>query len=81
MQLFSLLSIFLMGSTISCSVDAFSIAPHSQHLPSKDATVTRNRPTRLSPLFMGRAAAVRAATKSKTDAKKAKTNALYGKKV
>lgn len=30
---------------------------------------------------MGRAAAVRAATKSKTDAKKAKTNALYGKKI
>ena len=28
----------------------------------------------LQPLFMGRAAAVRAATKSKTDAKKAKTN-------
>eukprot|EP00544_Gedaniella_sp_CCMP2646_P006043 CAMPEP_0202496714 /NCGR_PEP_ID=MMETSP1361-20130828/20739_1 /ASSEMBLY_ACC=CAM_ASM_000849 /TAXON_ID=210615 /ORGANISM="Staurosira complex sp., Strain CCMP2646" /LENGTH=280 /DNA_ID=CAMNT_0049128113 /DNA_START=12 /DNA_END=854 /DNA_ORIENTATION=- len=38
-------------------------------------------PTRLSPLFMGRAAAVRAATKSKTDAKKAKTNAIYGKKI
>lgn len=34
-----------------------------------------------SALFMGRAAAVRAATKSKTDAKKAKTNALYGKKI
>lgn len=34
-----------------------------------------------SPLFMGRAAAVRAATKSKTDAKKAKTNALFGKKI
>lgn len=30
---------------------------------------------------MGRAAAVRAATKSKTDAKKAKTNATYGKKI
>ena len=30
---------------------------------------------------MGRAAAVRAATKSKTDAKKAKTNAVYGKKI
>jgi len=30
---------------------------------------------------MGRAAAVRAATKSKTDAKKSKTNALYGKKI
>jgi len=30
---------------------------------------------------MGRAAAVRAATKGKTDAKKAKTNALFGKKI
>lgn len=30
---------------------------------------------------MGRAASVRAATKAKTDAKKAKTNALFGKKI
>lgn len=30
---------------------------------------------------MGRAAAVRASTKAKTDAKKAKTNAVYGKKI
>ena len=30
---------------------------------------------------MGRAAAVRANTKAKTDLKKAKTNALYGKKI
>ena len=30
---------------------------------------------------MGRAAAVRAATKSKTDAKKAKVNATFGKKI
>ena len=37
--------------------------------------------SRVSPLFMGRAAAVRAATKSKTDAKKAKTNAVFGKKI
>mmetsp|Transcript_18154 Transcript_18154/g.34670 ORF Transcript_18154/g.34670 Transcript_18154/m.34670 type:complete len:285 (-) Transcript_18154:710-1564(-) len=37
--------------------------------------------TRLSPLFMGRAAAVRASTKAKTDMKKAKTNALFGKKI
>jgi hypothetical protein len=36
---------------------------------------------RLSALFMGRAAAVRAATKSKTDGKKAKTNAIFGKKI
>ena len=37
--------------------------------------------SRLSPLFMGRAAAVRAATKAKTDMKKAKTNAIFGKKI
>ena len=30
---------------------------------------------------MGRAAAVRASTKAKTDGKKAKTNAIYGKKI
>lgn len=37
--------------------------------------------TRVSPLLMGRAAAVRAATKSKTDARKAKTNAVFGKRI
>ena len=37
--------------------------------------------TLLQPLFMGRAAAVRANTKSKTDAAKAKTNGFYGKKL
>ena len=36
---------------------------------------------RLSALEMGRAAAVRAATKAKTDSKKAKINAIYGKKL
>lgn len=45
--------------------------------PGADAAAT----ARLSPLFMGRAAAVRAATKGKTDAKKAKINAYYGKKI
>ena len=39
------------------------------------------RPGGKKALFMGRAAAVRAATKSKTDAKKAKTNAVFGKKI
>ena len=47
--------------------------------PSTPATRTNN--AALSPLFMGRAASVRAATKGKTDAKKAKTNALFGKKI
>lgn len=36
---------------------------------------------RLSALFMGRASAVRAVTKSKTDGKKAKTNAVFGKRI
>jgi hypothetical protein len=47
--------------------------------------ITLNKQTngvkRLLPIVMGRAAAVRAATKGKTDAKKAKTNAVYGKKI
>lgn len=43
--------------------------------------ISQKQQSRIFPLFMGRAAAVRAATKSKTDAKKAKTNAYYGKKI
>lgn len=54
---------------------AFSIINPPSVVSTTQAT------SRVSPLFMGRAAAVRAATKSKTDAKKAKTNALYGKKI
>eukprot|EP00577_Skeletonema_sp_RCC1716_P017297 CAMPEP_0113430796 /NCGR_PEP_ID=MMETSP0013_2-20120614/33220_1 /TAXON_ID=2843 ORGANISM="Skeletonema costatum, Strain 1716" /NCGR_SAMPLE_ID=MMETSP0013_2 /ASSEMBLY_ACC=CAM_ASM_000158 /LENGTH=281 /DNA_ID=CAMNT_0000319701 /DNA_START=13 /DNA_END=858 /DNA_ORIENTATION=+ /assembly_acc=CAM_ASM_000158 len=52
-------------------------------VPSTPASsaVKQQCPSRLSPLFMGRAAAVRAATKGKTDAKKAKTNGYYGKKI
>lgn len=52
------------------AASAFSVVPTS----AKNAA-------RLTPLFMGRAAAVRAATKSKTDAKKAKINAVFGKKI
>jgi hypothetical protein len=46
------------------------------HQPQQSASTTR-----LGPLFMGRAAAVRAATKSKTDGKKAKVNGIFGKKI
>jgi len=47
-----------------------------------DTTGVPSSPScRLSPLFMGRAAINRAATKGKTDAKKAKVNAYYGKKI
>ena len=54
------------------SASAFSVIPSTSSRTSSNA---------VSPLFMGRAAINRAATKGKTDAKKAKTNALYGKKI
>lgn len=72
MQIFTVVSVVaLMASTVS----TFSVTPPCAVFPTCQNT------SRLSPLFMGRAAAVRAATKGKTDAKKAKTNALYGKKI
>mmetsp|Transcript_224 Transcript_224/g.237 ORF Transcript_224/g.237 Transcript_224/m.237 type:complete len:275 (+) Transcript_224:153-977(+) len=67
MKLFSAsLLLLLTGNS-----NAFSIVP----------TPTQSSTARLSPLFMGRAAAVRANTKSKTDAKKAKINAVFGKRL
>ena len=53
---------------LACTSSAFTI-PQAPPAP------------RVAPLQMGRAAAVRAATKAKTDMKKAKTNALFGKKI
>jgi len=61
---------------MASSASAFSITP-----PRTTTTVTTTTCGRLSPLFMGRAAAVRAATKGKTDAKKSKTNGIFGKKI
>ncbi|KAL3797018.1 hypothetical protein ACHAWO_006654 [Cyclotella atomus] len=58
---------------ISGQAAAFTLSPSTQ--------VRKQHATRLEPLSMGRAAAVRAATKGKTDAKKAKVNAYYGKKI
>ena len=57
----------------------YALAFRPLQLPQRQTTSTASQ--RLAPLFMGRAAAVRAATKAKTDMKKAKTNALYGKKI
>lgn len=48
---------------------------------SVEHVCTRRSPFFFPPLEMGRAAAVRANTKAKTDARKAKVNALYGKKI
>lgn len=57
--------------------EAFSVVHQRTSVRAPECTSIQ----RLAPLFMGRAAAVRAATKSKTDAKKAKTNAVFGKKI
>ena len=71
---------------ISCGVSSlvFLIAGASAFSPNVggiSGVQSQNSREIVSPLFMGRAAAVRAATKSKTDLKKSKTNALYGKKI
>ena len=77
--LLSTVAVYLLFSSAS----AFGVAPkqaalHANGVCSPDSAPTPTR--RLSPLF-GRAAAVRAATKGETDAKKAKINALFGKRI
>ena len=57
---------------------AFTAPQHPSASPRSSRSPDAQPP---SALFMGRAAAVRAATKGKTDAKKAKVNAYYGKKI
>lgn len=70
---------FLIASTLLLST---ATAFTNTNLVGQTSAVSEHvHQSRLSPLFMGRAAAVRAATKSKTDAKKAKTNAVFGKKI
>lgn len=75
----------LLAACSCCSSHAFTIgtaaASRSQHQSRRRPQQQSNRLVVHTALFMGRAAAVRAATKSKTDAKKAKTNAVFGKKI
>mmetsp|Transcript_32707 Transcript_32707/g.47327 ORF Transcript_32707/g.47327 Transcript_32707/m.47327 type:complete len:284 (-) Transcript_32707:105-956(-) len=66
---------FLLASYTSAWV-----AP-TQSFVSPNSVTQRCSRNRSSALQMGRAAAVRAATKGKTDAKKAKINGIYGKKI
>jgi hypothetical protein len=79
MMKYVLLSAFLLSNVAAFSSlfgrPQLMTSIYNQENNQKDASY------RLSPLFMGRAAAVRAATKSKTDGKKAKTNGIYGKKI
>lgn len=81
---------FLVAAVAVCgSVSAFSPAPlktvqTTQHTGQQTQLSQKENECvarRLGPLFMGRAAAVRASTKAKTDAKKSKVNALYGKRI
>jgi hypothetical protein len=87
-----MLKSLLVSSLLFSQVTAFSVTPnvHSpltrqqpqppQHQRPQQRP-QQQRPTALSPLFMGRAAAVREKTKGKTDARKAKTNAVFGKRI
>jgi YebC/PmpR family DNA-binding regulatory protein len=70
----SSLTLLLSGTATAFTV---SPSPKTVSFPQR----AQQHVHRLEPLFMGRAAAVRAATKGKTDAKKAKVNAYYGKKI
>lgn len=72
MSRFTLVVLFITALSLPY-VSCFSLQPAA----NQRASSTR----RLLPLFMGRAAAVRAATKTKTDAKKAKINAVFGKRI
>jgi hypothetical protein len=59
-----------------CVTDAFQ-SPFGPHLSIVENKSERRRLV----IHMGRAAAVRAATKAKTDAAKAKNNGRYAKKI
>jgi hypothetical protein len=72
------ISLLSLTALLCASIETSAFAPPSG-ISTPVALEQDGRTT--SPLFMGRAAAVRAATKSKTDMKKAKTNALYGKRI
>jgi hypothetical protein len=67
----------LVSSLLFSQVAAFSVTPSVINSP----LTQQQRPTALSPLFMGRAAAVREKTKGKTDMKKTKINASFGKRI
>jgi YebC/PmpR family DNA-binding regulatory protein len=58
---------------LASSATAFTVIPST---PSTSTTSSA-----VSPLFMGRAAVVRAISKGKTDARKSKANGTYGKKI
>lgn len=81
MKLIQYFYVFLAANTVSSFTVPQPIHHHNHHASCNTASSEGSSSARTSPLFMGRAAAVRAATKGKTDARKSKTNATFGKKI
>jgi hypothetical protein len=77
----------IVSALLISQVAAFSTLFGRPHLATSGAICTHESQKdaehsfRPAPLFMGRAAAVRAKTKGKTDDRKAKTNASFGKRI
>lgn len=84
MRLFGgLISLLVAGYASSFTISVNPLFDSRRLLIREEFDVTEASTCRrrLAPLYMGRAAAVRAATKAKTDGKKAKTNAIFGKRI
>ena len=82
LQYYTLHSIIMLKSLLVWSLlfsqaTSFSVTPSVINSP----LTQQQRTTALSPLGMGRAAAVREKTKGKTDLRKTKTNAIFGKRI
>lgn len=71
------LALLSLTAVLCSTTETLAFSP----LSGISAPVMSEHASRTSPLFMGRAAAVREKTKGKTDLRKAKTNAIFGKKI
>jgi YebC/PmpR family DNA-binding regulatory protein len=80
MRLLGFFCLLLIGAT-SAFTSVLRQAVSTLRTPEATIGKECSAAFRLSPLWMGRAAAVREKTKSKTDGKKAKTNAIFGKRI
>jgi len=74
------IALLSLTALICSTAETYAFSPLSG-IPVQGTSRQQHATSRTSPLFMGRAAAVRANTKAKTDLKKAKTNAIFGKKI
>ena len=75
------IALLSLTAVLCSTADTLAFSPLSGVASTPGVTTSVATRTRTGPLCMGRAAAVRANTKGKTDLKKAKTNAIFGKKI